>query len=294
MAEHHQKNSEFLEHQYSPSRWSKLIGPSEIINDHCTKSLKASSHARNATNVELDIKYGDLDGQKMDIFYPKVRNEAEKVLVFLHGGYWQELGKEYYSYIGGIFSAFGIIVAVIGYDLAPKVKMNTIYGEVKESIVYLAKRFPHSRIFVSGHSAGGHLASLLLKEDWSEFHLRKNLLDGVMVVSGVFDLQPLVQTYVNDALKMDTEEAKMFSPMSYIQEVKLHSNCNVLCLIGEYESDEFHRQSRDYCKALHESGINADMRVIKDTDHFSIMHDFLKPDYEVIGLFLNFMTSRGK
>lgn len=300
-----QPNRKYLEHQYSPSRWSKLHGPEDVIENHICIIDKASMHARKTVNNELNINYGNQagNGQRMDLFFPSDENSkflsklpdfaGTPILLFVHGGYWQFLSKDSYAYMGDVFSKFGIITAVVGYDLAPNVKVETIYSQMKHAVVYLAKRFTSSPLVISGHSAGGHLVALLLKENWVTHGLPNSPIKGVIPISGVFDLQPLVNTYVNDPLKMDIEEALRLSPMEYILEMKQNANCRVLCLIGEYESPEFHRQSREYCQALQDVGIEASLDIITKTDHFSIMHDFLNKGYKGTTLVMDMFKDLG-
>eukprot|EP00112_Aurelia_sp_Birch-Aquarium-sp1_P006746 Seg1738.14 transcript_id=Seg1738.14/GoldUCD/mRNA.D3Y31 product="Kynurenine formamidase" protein_id=Seg1738.14/GoldUCD/D3Y31 len=286
--EREKARKEYLEHQYSPSRWSKVDGPDVIIQKHCEKVRGASKNALQNTKNETDIRYGELDGQKLDLFYPVEDNrpslssdvEAPPIVLFIHGGYWQELGKEYYSYLGNVFAAYGIQSAIVGYDLAPKVKIATIFKEIQEAVLYIHRRFPSSSIFVCGHSAGGHLAALLLKVDWKTLGLSEFPITGIIPISGIYDLRPIVETYVNDPLQMDEHEALLLSPMNYMNEMKNNSQCQILCLIGEYESPEFHRQSKEFSKALEIVGVKVQLKIVPTTDHFSVMHDFILGDYE--------------
>lgn len=105
------------------------------------------------------------------------------------------------------------------------------------------------RVVVGGHSAGSHLAAMLLHSDWSKKEPNFNLLHGLVHISGVFDLTPLVETYVNEPLKLDKAQSKLFSPLhqlDYLRRTVSAKRIKQLVVVGEYDSNEFKRQTRAY------------------------------------------------
>lgn len=90
----------------------------------------------------------------------------------------------------------------LGYDIAPKGHMDAMVLQVRRSLAFLVKQYHRIRgIYLCGHSAGAHLAAMVLSTDWTEFGVVPDIR-GAVLVSGVYDLEPLLHTYVNDALNM--------------------------------------------------------------------------------------------
>lgn len=297
-------DKETLEQQYSPSRWSQTEQADEIINKHCKLICKETSDAIENTIHEMDVKYGIRDRQKLDIFFPKSQGNdchlrkhdiqsGAPVLMFIHGGYWQELGKEYYGYLGRTFSDHGIITIIVGYDLAPNVKLATIFDEVKDAVIHVSKRFSSSPITIVGHSAGAHLAALLLKVNWTLLGIPNNPVKAIVPISGVYDLRPLVKTYINEPLRMDEDEAWMLSPLHYVENMRINIKCQVLCMIAEQESLEFHRQSKEFYQALQNVGFDIQYAVVEGTDHFSVMHNFAFKNYKPIQQIVDLAFGKG-
>ncbi|XP_065067670.1 kynurenine formamidase-like isoform X2 [Rhopilema esculentum] len=285
-------NKEFLEHQYSPSRWSNVASSDEIIQLHVKKITEASTQTIKKVKCDVDVQYGQSAGERMDVFFPKSSEKREKqpILVFIHGGYWQELGKDYYSFLGSVFGQYGITTIVVGYELAPKVKLKTIAGEIRNAVCSIHERFPSAPLIVSGHSAGAHLASLLLTVNWNSLGFSRSPVQGLVLISGVYDLRPLVNTYVNDALNMNTEEALMLSPMCSVDQMEFNSSCKIMSLVGQYESPEFHRQSKEFAEALRNAGYKVKHDSMENTDHFSIVHNFTLPSYNLTKVIVDFIN----
>eukprot|EP00795_Rhopilema_esculentum_P010439 gene10439-19142_t len=112
----------------------------------------------------------------------------------------------------------------------------------------------------------------------------------LVLISGVYDLRPLVNTYVNDALNMNTEEALMLSPMCSVDQMEFNSSCKIMSLVGQYESPEFHRQSKEFAEALRNAGYKVKHDSMENTDHFSIVHNFTLPSYNLTKVIVDFIN----
>ena len=214
--------------------------------------------------AELGVRYGASERQAMDIFWPGSRRHVP-LLLFIHGGYWRSMDRAWFSHLAGGLNAHGIAVAMPSYDLCPSVTLGQLVEQVREAAVFLMNRHDCD-IFTAGHSAGGHLAAMLLATDWQARGASRSVYGGC-AISGLFDLAPLVQTSINDALRLDVAEARLLSPVHLpVPRGKLRA------LVGAHEGTEYTRQARDISTAW--SGA---WSIIPDTNHFSIIAPLTDP-----------------
>jgi arylformamidase len=221
----------------------------------------------------LDLAYGDGPRQAIDLFLPAGAGQPP-LLAFIHGGYWQGRDRKDFSFAAKpLVAAGGAAVALLGYDLAPAVTMDAIVGQIRDGLAWLhrngaAQGFDPERIFVAGHSAGGHLAAMALATDWAgAFGLPADLIKGVTAISGVFDLEPIRRCYLNDVLGMDEAEARRNSPLH----LPLGRPCPVTVAVGELETAAFHEQSQAYAAKLEAAGWPVALMTQPGLDHFAIV-----------------------
>ncbi|CAI9738470.1 kynurenine formamidase-like isoform X1 [Octopus vulgaris] len=275
-----------LERQYSCSQWSHRMPASEVLPSHIEFIKEKSDEAKSCIDCELGIKIGDAERHKLDIFGQKTAAKDAPILVYIHGGYWQLLGRELSSYMVKPIVKMGGIVCPIGYSIAPYGTMEQIVDEVKKSVAYvlkLAKDRGSRGVYVCGHSAGGHLTAMMLTVDWQAEGVDSSLLKGVFPVSGVYDLRPLVHTSVNEPLKMTEESAQKISPAFLTNNIiKFNRNRVIKMFIAEHDSEEFHRQGEEFYNALKSAGLTISNEVIPDTDHFDVISKLAEDDYYII------------
>ena len=180
------------------------------------------------------------------------------MLVFIHGGYWRSLDKSDFSFLAPAYNAQGIDVAIINYGLAPNTPLHDICLQTVRAIAWLHSQhiqlgFNPSNIIVAGHSAGGHLAAMAFCAHWQSIlrhdtgdYLPANLIKKAFALSGIFDLEPIRLTpFLNDAIRLSADQATTISPVCFGQPKK----GKILTMVGEFESAQFHHQSR----LLHEA-----------------------------------------
>jgi arylformamidase len=165
-------------------------------------------------------------------------------LLFIHGGYWRALDKDDHSFVAPAFVEEGIGVAVINYDLCPNVSIAHIVEECRQAVAWLWREgtshgMPVDRLFIAGHSAGGHLVAMLYATDWRRYGVPVDAICGGLSISGVFDLEPLLQVSFNADLKLDSGKARAMSPIHCAAEVR----APLLLAVGGGETSEFSRQS---------------------------------------------------
>src|SRR6201984_584341 len=166
-----------------------------------------SAKLRDRLSDHLDLRYGPRERNRID-FLKAAANAP--TLLFIHGGYWQRRAKENFSLFAEGPMAYGINVALIGYTLAPEATLDEIVAEIHAGIDFLAGQLSGlggdgRRIVVSGWSAGGHLTSMALSNP--------NVRAG-MAISGIYDLEPIRHSYLNEKLKLDEAMSRRNSPMA--------------------------------------------------------------------------------
>ena len=217
-----------------------------------------SARANDEIDPLLDLAYGDSPGQTLDLFLPG--SAAPPLLAFIHGGYWQSLDKGDFGYLAPPFVAQGIAYASLNYDLAPAVTIDEIVEQVRRALVWLRDNagqygIDPDRIYISGHSAGGHLAAMAISTDWvarSDLGTRlpADLVKGGCSVSGVYDLEPLRLSYHQEILSIGPDCARDMSPINC---VPAESGPMILA-VGAEETEEFRRQQAIYKSAWEAAG----------------------------------------
>ncbi|XP_039082242.1 kynurenine formamidase isoform X2 [Hyaena hyaena] len=281
-------SKEELENQYSPSRWVKRRGAEEALRTYSQIGDEATKRAR-ATRSLLNVPYGDGEGEKLDIYFPDRVSEASPFCVFLHGGYWQSGSKDTSAFTVNPVTAEGVAVVVVGYDIAPKGTLDQMVDQVARSVVFIQKQYPHNRgIYLCGHSAGAHLAAMMLLASWTKHGVTPNL-KGFFLVSGIYDLEPIVFTSQNIPLLMTLEDARRNSPQLILEAALVQPvdpACRVLVIVGQYDSPEFFRQSREFYQTLCRGGWNASFEELQDVDHFEIIWKLTQKDYVLTQMIL--------
>ncbi|NXA42873.1 KFA formamidase, partial [Eudromia elegans] len=172
----------------------------------------------------------------------------------------------------------GIALVALGYSIAPQGHMDEMVAQVRRSLVFLVQRFSGiSGLYLCGHSAGAHLAAMALSTDWAEYGVTPDI-KGAILVSGIYDLEPLLHTYVNEALSMSGEVARRNSPMLRVSGAA-PAACELLVAMAQHDSPEFRRQSRDYCEALRSAGWSVSLLDLAGLDHFDIIERLSQDTY---------------
>ncbi|MEA3155111.1 MAG: arylformamidase [Betaproteobacteria bacterium] len=241
MNQHATQGADYYERQYN----NRLAIPNAA--DYNARAKRLSTEARLLLPCTLDVAYGSSPRERLDIF-PGRGPGPHPLLIFIHSGYWRSRDKSEFSFIAPPFVAAGVTVALPSYDLAPGVTVEKIVQQMLAAVAWLYRNagqheIDRNRIFVAGHSAGGHLAAMMLAAQWREYgsDLPPDLLKGGYAISGVYDLLPLLQFSFNDDIGLDADSARKVSPLTYrpAHPVALYT------AVGALESDEFKRQAHE-------------------------------------------------
>lgn len=224
-------------------------------------------------NPPLRSAYGPSERQFLEFFHAAEPDPAAATVLFLHGGYWQNLDPSFFSHMARGPNARGLDVAVAGYDLCPKVHVGDIVDQLRAACRELA-RF-EKRLVVAGHSAGGHLAACLLATNWPavDERLPRGFVTAGYAISGLFELTPLVSTSINAALGMNEAEAELLSPLSWAPPVGLRLDA----VVGGNESREYLRQSRTIAERWGAAGVRTRFEVVPGANHFTVIAGLADP-----------------
>ncbi|MBL6945638.1 MAG: alpha/beta hydrolase [Rhodospirillales bacterium] len=195
--------------------------------------------------ARLDLSYGPGANETLD-FFPAPSPGAPLVM-FIHGGYWQALDKDDNAFAASALNAAGVSVAVVNYTLCPETTVQGIVDQMRRAALWLRANAPDlgvdsSRFFVAGHSAGGHLAAMLTTIDWPAegADAPRDLIKGVIAISGLFDLTALVNTTINIKADLSKEDAVALSPVNH----RPSARAPMILAVGGDESEGFHAQAR--------------------------------------------------
>lgn len=202
--------------------------------------------ARDELRCEADYYFGPSPAETLDLYPAAVPNAP--LLVFIHGGYWRSLDKQDFSFLAPAFVNAGVAVAMPNYGLAPATSIAEMVRQILRAMAWLYRHVPQlginrHRIVVAGHSAGAHLAAMMLAADWPlvASDLPRDLLCGAVCISGIYDLQALVRApFLQQDLRLDEATALHVSPVGYRPGLAIP----LITAVGGDESAEFRRQNR--------------------------------------------------
>ena len=211
-----------------------------------------------------DIPYGTHPRKLLDI-YPSDKPNS-KTLVFIHGGYWRALDKTSFQFVAGAFHSYSITTVLITYPLAPAAAMDEIVASCHQALDWVYDNIGQyngdpEQVYIAGHSAGGHLATMLLV---SGNHNKK--IKGVCTLSALFNLIPIKLSELNYTLKMDETTALKNSPVRLHPEYKVP----VLLAVGSEETDEFKAQSKELYECWKDK-VPVQLLEIEGANHYSII-----------------------
>lgn len=247
-----------LEREYSPS---SCVGGD--ISGYLERYAAESAAARAELACQLDLRYGTADDEVLDLFLPSGPG-PHPLHLFIHGGYWQALSHKEAATLARPLVARGIAYAALNYRIAPAGTLEQMVAQCHQALAWLARqattyRLDVGRFTASGHSAGAHLLSMMMT--------RPVPLVGALLISGVYDLQPIILTSINAPLGLNAARAEALSPLR----LPIAQLCPVRVTVGENETSEFHRQAREMALHLAAEGCPTALAIHAGSNHFDII-----------------------
>jgi arylformamidase len=257
-----------LEYQYNP-RVSVPEYP------ELAKVRAAQAHkVRESAKSWLNVAYGNSPREMLDIY--AADKAGGPVLVYIHGGYWRSGSKEDNCNFVPTFTRRGATVVLVEYDLCPNVTVTDIVRQARTAIGWTYKNIMRyggdpSKLFIAGHSAGGHLTAMALAHDWAKDSLPGDLIKGAAATSGVYDLEVVMRISVQEQVRMTPDVAKQNSPLLLPPRVK----CPLLVAVGGAEPKGWQQMSEDYYRFCKDNGASVSYLVEPEANHYTMTERLL-------------------
>jgi len=252
-----------LEYQYNP-RVSVPEYP-QLARKRSDESRKVRATHKSWLNVSYDRSPREV----LDI-YP-ASQPASPVFVYIHGGYWRSGSKDDNSNFVPAFLQRGVTVVLLEYDLCPSVTVSDIVRQTRAAMAWVYRSIARhggdpSKLYVSGHSAGGHLTAMVLAYDWEKEGSPPNIIKGAVASSGVYDLEMVTHVSANEQIRMTPEIARENNPF-------LHpplAVCPLLVTVGGAEPEGWKQMSKDYFQFCRDHGVNCEYFEIPGANHYTM------------------------
>ena len=266
--------------RYDPAWLDAQYNNRALVPDHArhlARWAEASGLSRARGDCRLDLRYGDGAAETLDLFVPP--RPAAPVLVFVHGGYWRALDKSDFSFVAPAFNQAGAMVVVPNYALCPAVSIEHITLQMVRALQWVWRHAAQyggdaQRIVVAGHSAGGHLAAMLLSCRWKQLdeELPSQLVGGALSISGLFDLEPLRHTpFLQADLQLTPAAVARLSPAFFPR-----PKGRLYATVGAAESDEFLRQNQLIRDVWGPTAVPV-CETLPGMNHFSVLESLVDP-----------------
>ncbi|WP_428030771.1 alpha/beta hydrolase [Ancylobacter sp.] len=254
------------------------------VSDYAARSAVT----RSRLPMRADIAYGPSAGERLDLFFPPPDRATGAVHMFIHGGYWRMFAKEDFSFVAETVTRAGAIAAIVDYALMPVVRLETVVAQVRRARDWLVATIgahggDPARLTISGHSAGAQLGALLFNASQPA-----GRVSGALLISGIYDLAPLQDSFLKPLIGLTDTEVRDFSPVG----LGYSAGPDVHLLVGEAETAPFHTQATAFAAHLAGGGLRVRQGVVPGADHMSLVGDLGTPGTHAAGQLAACVTAR--
>ncbi len=270
------READDAEIEYHMNPRQTIENPAPLLEGLPVRAAKA----RESLEGIYDVRYGDRPKETIDVFPAQSGNlgTPPPAQIFIHGGYWRMMDKSDYSHLALPIVAAGATHISVNYDLCPEADLDIIVDEVKNAVAYC---YTHAdelgidadRLHLAGHSAGGHLTGMMLRQDWTSLGLPEDILKSAVGVSGVYEPEPVMHTSINEDVRMDTGMARRNSALERAPTVP----CPVLAIVGGDEPEGFHQQTVAYGELRNYNGLETEYISVPGKNHFTVVDHLFQP-----------------
>lgn len=270
--------------RFSPEELEANFNPRMAVPDferHFAGWTEHSAAAKARLSGEYDLRYGEGPLQTYDLHRPAGATSAALV-VLVHGGYWRGLDKNTMTFAAEPFVRAGAVVVNLNYDLCPKVSLDVIVRQMQEALSHIAVKAAAwgadaAKLHVIGHSAGAHLAAMMVAAPWPKDLPPQPQVASLGLVSGVYDLEPVLHISVNQDIRLDGAMAARNSVMRFPPKQGNHLRGPVLVAVGDDEPPGWQAQSTEFHQACRNAGTSGQMMRIGGANHFNILYPLADP-----------------
>lgn len=251
------------------------------VEEYQQMNLRDSNRIKEVLECRLNVPYGPSDDEILDIF--PAAEKGAPVVVYIHGGAWTRSHKDSAAYQAEAFVGAGANYVTVNFALVPKVDLDELVRQNRAAIKWVYENAAGfgadpNKLYVAGHSSGGHVAGMMYVTDWTEWGMPADAVKGVLAGSGMYDLEPVRLSARNDYLQLD--EAAMRRNSAILQ-IPANPPPLIVCY-GGGEQKEFRRQSQDFVKALRERDLPVQEFDLPDLNHFDVGQQYNNPDGPVL------------
>ncbi len=250
--------------------------------DYIAADAEASARVRDRLDCRIDIAYGPGEDQKLDVF--PAAAPASPIVVYMHGGAWTRSDKSVESFMAESFASAGAAFVAVNFSLCPKVDLDELIRQAREGVVWSWREAASfngdpDRLFIAGHSSGGHVGGMMVVTDWAAGHgLPRGIVKGGLLCSGMYDLEPVRLSARNAYLRLDEAAARRNSAILHIPE----DGCPLVIGYGGGEQREFRRQSRDFAAAWRARGLAVAEIALPGVNHFALRRFLNDPEGPIL------------
>ncbi len=269
-------SQEELDYNYNQR---KLVPNWQEYFDYYTSE---SERVRAKLEGRLDISYGPSEDQILDVF--PAAEAGSPLVVYIHGGAWTRSHKDANAYPAESFVAAGAAFVSVHFGLVPKVTLDEQVAHNRAAVEWAWRNCRDfgcdpDRLYVAGHSSGGHNVGMMITTDWRRDHgLPGDMIKGALACSGMYDLEAPRRSARNEYLQLDDEAVERLSPIRHLPD----RGCPLIIGYGGGEHEEFRRQSQEFAAAWRARGFECQELDLPGLNHFDVGQQFNNPDGPIL------------
>lgn len=247
---------------------------------------QASLAARRRLSPRLDVAYGPGPRQRLDIFPLTTPTPLAPIAVFVHGGFWRGGDKSSFSYLADGLRSLDAVVVIIGYPLCPATSLDEVVASVRSAISWIRAQAHEfggdpTQLWLFGHSAGAHLVAMCCCGNGAERELPAGSIKGAVMVSGMYDLEPLLFCRLNAEIRLDPAQVARLSPVR----LRVMTAAPLIVAVGQEEPAEFHRQADEFAAALASQGARVESVIVASANHYTVARQLATPGSPLLARF---------
>ena len=258
-------------------------------DDYIAVDVAESARVRQKLDCRIDVAYGPGEDEKLDVF--PAAAPGSPVVVYMHGGAWTRSDKANESFMAEAFVEAGAAFVAANFGLCPKVTLDEMIRQAREAVAWSCENAQSfnadpDRLFIAGHSSGGHVGGMMVVTDWTAAHnLPRGLIKGALLCSGMYDLAPVRLSARNEYLQLDEAAEARNSAIRQIP----GDGCPLIVGYGGGEQTEFRRQSREFAAAWRAAGLEVEEFDMPGVNHFQLRRHFNDPKSPILTSMLALM-----